>query len=377
MRLRSWFAWLAALTVSCGRPRQVPVATAKGAPAPAIALPPEILRSSIQLSVVAQTERERVSVHPLGGRLLVLDDVHVAEWRGDRFVRAPELVAGLPACDRRYLVGAFGRAPLVWLMLYDPLANERFDLLYAWQGRAWTHVPADVLDVRALAPWSRGRFLGIDQGRGKGALATQNHWFFSFDTAAGVPEIADCGDPEKTARVTPQAMLAFPSGAVFVAGNDRCELLDPRMRGAAIERWGPSWEKDHVVIDIGADAWLGALAGSSETDVYAGGRRMADGRELPYLLHFDGAAWTPIEAPLAHSIESLALTTERTLWVVGGGVVLTRARSGTWSRIALPVGLHADRVQADGDDVWVEADRTVLSTRRAREPLVLPATCGG
>jgi hypothetical protein len=331
-------------------------------------------QSPVQLFVVARGDGVRV--HPLGSRVFALDDGHVAEWRADRF--EPVTEAGLPECGNRQLLDVMGLAPNVWLTLLLPLTNERDHLLYAWVGREWREIHADLSDLRSVQPWARGRFLGIDRARGKGTLPTQNHWFITWDPAGGVPEIADCGDPERTTRVSPDAMIAFPSGAVFVAGDDRCAPFDPTKHGAAIERWGADWRRDHEVADLVPDGWFAALAGSSDDDVFASGGRLPGGSgrdERAYLTHFDGRRWTPVETPLEKRIESLAMTADGTLWLVHAGGVLTRAKSGAWARVALPADTRASGVRADGGDVWVEAGNTLLSTRRAREVFAFGPRC--
>jgi hypothetical protein len=169
------------------------------------------------------------------------------------------------------------------------------------------------------------------------------------------------------------ALLALPSGEVFIAGTDCTEgdssLLVERLvyeRGKARssimtvarigdENWTPPADKEPRKLGLGGrdarDVWLGEI----------GGR----------LFHYDGEAWKESALPSIQgmSLEQLTVSEQGTLWIVmranggGEGAVFKRGQGrSSWDRVSLPIELRGpESLVAPSDPrVWILASNGEL-----------------
>jgi hypothetical protein len=261
--------------------------------------------------------------------------------------------------------------PQLWISLRWREDNEIHEHIFGLRRDRWVYVPTNLGDLGGIVPWEPGRLLGWNLLMGK---SSWNYYFFTWGPTTGVPTPDQCQRAGIPVRVWPRAVLAFPSGALVVAGTDECVEDPGRVDGAAVERWG-AHAAGHA-IDVLPGISAEALAGADERDVFLGGA-MNVGKAAAALAHFDGTRWAPVDTPLTAPIESLALADDRTLWAVAGGELSTRDAVGRWARIKLPNGTQATNVKAGTlGDVWVEAGTELLTTRRTDRVLEIPDGCG-
>lgn len=133
---------------------------------------------------------------------------------------------------------------------------------------------------------------------------------------------------------------------------------------------------DQIVSDVG----FHGVAELSRRDVWAVGQQQAGATLLPAIAHWDGSAWTSVDAPPLQdvgdltSLSSITQESADTLWAVGSGGVALHFDGTTWSQVEVPrVDGYRPELQAvrsfGTDDAW--AVGYLLADSGARNPVAL------
>jgi hypothetical protein len=183
--------------------------------------------------------------------------------------------------------------------------------------------------------------------------------------AMGVPQAGATCDPTWTPMpVDDYAMPSVTDVAVraetgWIVGYRATGGREPQPR---LLGWnGASWSRA-TLPDLGTEAWLEGVDARTATDAWVVGYHVPDGNRRLLTLHWDGAAWTRIDAlpTVVGRLRGVVALAEDDAWAVGeiGGTPLAIHWNGdSWARSDLPQlsgriqSLYA--VDASGpDDLW-------------------------
>jgi len=173
----------------------------------------------------------------------------------------------------------------------------------------------------------------------------------------------------------PQALLAFPTGELFVFGMGECPAIEAER--VVVERWGVRGGKP--VFERLPLAYLGEVAAPAPDNLWLQGTFVGDNRSV--LLHFDGLGWTLLPPPLSdpltglaweaateEDVEALWLLTARSLWRWSsprepGGVAEPVA-------FALPAGCQVpSQLRQLRHELWLSCHSGIYTTNGAIQPL--------
>ncbi len=170
----------------------------------------------------------------------------------------------------------------------------------------------------------------------------------------------------KTLTAPMPTIAAYESGRIFVL--------------ASVERREPDYDVDEKVV-WSFDAKGGSpmalpgkarhlLRGRREDETLVAGELRDDTDERhdvpPFLVRFDGAAWTPITLPFRDPIRSIATADDGSVWIASGGLASPRRGGEVWratlpelrfARVPIGAGLVPLSIAATtAKDVWLVAD---------------------
>ena len=262
-----------------------------------------------------------------------------------------------PAADRVWVVGWF-----------YPYAGTPQPVCLRWNGTSWTFVPL---------PWpsTPGAHLnGVAELPDGEAFAVGNlyvepdvyrPWLIDWEGGFWAPA-ADA--PALDAGVTPAAIDASGPETLMVVGVQRS--------GASFHAWslyrtGDDWRQPSHPEFVRPHSRLNGVAGVSATDLWAVGASEAmdsgellSGYDASLLLHWDGQAWTAVEAPHfeddASVFTSVAAVSASDVWAVGGQnrygrrPLILHWDGARWQSAEIPNGdgrLMGVAARA-ADDVW-------------------------
>ena len=155
------------------------------------------------------------------------------------------------------------------------------------------------------------------------------------------------------APLEPKSMVVF-GDRIWTAGR-RSDPATGGDAGSAIERWnGSAWRRAVNVPEVmnatGTRVW--AIGGSSRRDIWAGGAAVVNTSVRLVMLHWDGAAWTRVPAPLPLPVDAfdgdfrlnaIAASAPDDVWAVG---------------YAFPFGQQSFAMHWDGS-AWTAVNPTV------------------
>ena len=264
-----------------------------------------------------------------------------------------------------------------------------------------------------FAPWKDGRVLALAVYENPGAGIPTT--VMDFQTAKPRLDIV-AGDstvqtPQLDPALCPDRLLSLPSGEIFVLGQ-RCAT-----GAVSAQRWrasdGPASKGTTEQLPAppssceGGRVWVRDLEGRTGDDVYvaaqitcpAAAGAEAAFRDIPYLVHFDGRAWSLAPAPAVAGTAALSVAPDGSLWAttdeVGDSALWRRLADGRWEAVALPkvdstlaseLLVARDVYAKSARDVWVVAGRydtsaspdkryrgsAVMHTRAAKEVVRFP-----
>ena len=386
---------LAALSLSLatgcgGPPPAAPVAALASAGAtlaapppstsPAVAAGPSAVPEAPARSAFTKVAEvgDAPTLYPMGKRVFVgrRHGATFLEIKGGKIERADAVSPGLDVCKEdtqmRFqqpgeLYGDFDKAAFLSRLSYG--ARTTFITMQRWDGKAWrpTRIPeySGMLNMLGSFPWRRSTLLLVSYlGRGAELDVLEGP-----DKAPTFTAAPDASAWQQT-RLLASTAVKTRDGELVVAGSDGKLPLVERFSEA-----GGSGRLEVPPLAPGdTDGWIGALAGVSSNDLYAGGSKGTVPRS--YLAHFDGKQWARLETPIPTPITNLALAPDGTLWAVehgdrgGSGApgAVWRRRDGVWSRVPAsdekgkPLAIQGLWVLDDGD-VWLASGEALYRSR--------------
>lgn len=213
----------------------------------------------------------------------------------------------------------------------DSIEVQRRPHLVHWDGTTWRQTPLpdeqndlNLYRIAAISPgdaWAVGE-RGIQGLTDLAAIAL--HW--DGQTWREVP-VPDVGRYPRLFSVSARA-----TNDVWAVGTMGSGGVAPGIASVALHWNGTAWRQ--VLVPAGG-AWLQDVATVTATDAWAVGSYPFSDPHQPWILHWDGRAWTPLAFP-----DLAAAPTDQ----IGFGLVVARAANKVWiaGYTGMPTLLHWD-----------------------------------
>ena len=250
-----------------------------------------------------------------------------------------------------------------------------------WDGTAWTNIPLGappgppppgtppgppppriVPDVVATAPdgsaWLAGRQAPGSIKDGVPAVA-------AFDGTKWVQQTlpADLGKGELT------GISLVSKTDIWVAGSTFAATAADAAKPLLLHWDGTAWSKVDAPTVPGNPTWLTGVTAFSANDVWAVGATYGPQGDLPYALHYDGRKWTVTVAPPVPDgrLRAVGRTASGQIWALGGkgaATVALRWTGRAWQQEPAPdLVLRAFTTVPGSGSLWavgVEKDQDLI-----------------
>jgi hypothetical protein len=248
----------------------------------------------------------------------------------------------------------------VWVVGVHGAEQSAQTLVERWDGRQWTQVPSP------SAPGYSNHMHGMSVASARdiwavGAYHREADFWQTLAMRWDGTQWGVVPSPNPAPISILNAVVAISADDAWAVGE---YSRGSRGNGSQplIVRWDGSAWKEIPAPRLAGGGVLNAVVALSPDDVWAGGSRDDRSGTLPgpLVMHWDGSAWSVVDAPGAGTIWGMAAVSAEDIWAVGnnGPQTLTMRWDGTrWSTVSSPnPGRNTNTLNAVAygpGEVWV------------------------
>ncbi len=246
--------------------------------------------------------------------------------------------------------------------------DTRHALVVHWDGSTWTIEPTPGLTdgtsasgLDAVDAVSPDDIWAVGHTKSPNSTVKMTPLLLHYD---GIAWTEQPGPPQVTGELTDVDLLTADEGwAVGTAGS----------RPLILRRTGGNWLQASAP-PTSAPSSLASVFATSQTDAWAVGTQLRDGRSAALVLHWDGVRWSEVAVPAGHGDETLsdvAASSASDVWAVGTQCallctsrVLHLTAAGWRPEAAAAEATLTAVVALSPTDVWVFGQSTLVAPVR-------------